>query len=143
FPIFYLIVEEEMPDSIQYQDVGKEKYQSLSTLQLYQQKRTIKKVIYLGFRREVTLPYSLQQLPRGNHQLRHINVTIGDLFGLIDTTHRFDQEDNITVYPAVHDMKLSHNSLSLEEGTTSIHSLEEKRANVVSGVREYISGDRF
>ncbi|MGP4040821.1 DUF58 domain-containing protein [Gracilibacillus sp. D59] len=143
FPIFYLVMEEEFPESLQYQDIGKKKFQYLSDQQSYNRKRHIKKVIYPGFKKDFTIQYRIEHLPRGKHHLSDINLRVGDPFGFVECEHRFDSTKEFFVHPAIQELKWKHQSISLEEGSTSSHIHDEKLTNVVSGVREYIPGDRF
>ncbi|QGH33219.1 DUF58 domain-containing protein [Gracilibacillus salitolerans] len=143
FPMFYLVLEEVLPETLQFQDVGKKKYQYLSDRQSYNRKRHVKKVIYPGFQKEFTIHYRIEHLPRGKHHLSDINLRIGDPFGFVECKYLFSAAKEFFVYPAIQDLKWKQQSMSLEEGTTSSHIHDEKLTNVVSGVREYIPGDRF
>ncbi|WP_066191171.1 MULTISPECIES: DUF58 domain-containing protein [Gracilibacillus] len=143
FPIFFLIVEESYPETLQYRDIGKGKYQYLADSKTFKEREPIKKVLHIGFRRQVTVRYVLDHLPRGEHHLIHTNITIGDAFGFIETSWRFQQQQEFFVYPAVHPMKWRLQPESLEEGNTSSQIMNDKLSNIVSGVREYIPGDRF
>ncbi|WP_175495445.1 DUF58 domain-containing protein [Gracilibacillus orientalis] len=143
FPIFFLVLEEEFPETLQYEDIGKKKYQYLSDQQSYNRKRHVKKVIYPGFQKDFTIHYRIEHLPRGKHHLSNIHLRIGDPFGFVDCKHRFYVAKDFFVYPAIQELKWKQQSMSLEEGSTSSHVHDEKLTNVVSGVREYIPGDRF
>ncbi|MGN8683120.1 DUF58 domain-containing protein [Gracilibacillus sp. HCP3S3_G5_1] len=143
FPIFYLVLEEEFPESLRYQDIGKKKYQYLFEQQSYHRSRLLKKILYPGFQKEFAIHYRMEHLPRGKHQLSTINLRIGDMFGFVDTEHRFKVAQEFLVYPAIKELKWKQQSMSLEEGLMSSHIHDEKLTNVVSGVREYIPGDRF
>lgn len=142
FPIFFLLMEEIYPESLHYKHTGEKQYQYLSNDQPLQRRKGIKKVIHLGFRRSVQVHYILDHLPRGKHQLADTRITIGDAFGFIDLSSNFQDPQEFYVYPAVHPMKWSIRSHSMEEGNTSVQVTNDKLSNIVSGVREYVSGDR-
>ncbi|UOQ49035.1 DUF58 domain-containing protein [Gracilibacillus caseinilyticus] len=143
FPIFFLVIEDPLPDSLAFQDPGKKKYRDLSNPALLHRKRMGKQVVYPGFKKNVVITYTLDHLPRGMHRLQTIMLKIGDPFGFVEADHRFDVIDELIVYPAVQDMKWRHTSMSLEEGAASSTVHDDKITNIVSGVREYIPGDRF
>ncbi|WP_058306197.1 DUF58 domain-containing protein [Gracilibacillus massiliensis] len=143
FPLFFLIVEEDYPESLQYQDIGKKKYQFLSEQTGFERKRLWKKVIHPGFHRNIAISYPLAHLPRGKHQLSQVHLKVGDPFGFVEAAYTIDLGQEFYVYPAIQEMKWKYYSLSLEEGASASHMHDEKLTNVVSGVREYIPGDRF
>lgn len=143
FPLFFLVVEEMLPETLQYQDIGKKKYQYLADQNGFIRKRQWKKVVYPGFRRHFSISYSLEHLPRGKHQLSQVRLQIGDPFGFVETDHSFDLTKEFFVYPAIQDIKWKYVSQSLEEGANPSYMHDEKLTNVVSSVREYIPGDRF
>lgn len=143
FPILFLIIKEELPDSLQFQHIKMKKYQSLKKVRHYRKDRSIRKIMYPGFRKEFTFAYTLDCLPRGKHQLHDLTVTIGDLFGLVETEHQFRVESDIVVYPAVHPIKWTYSAAKLEEEASSSYFQEDSRSNIVSGVRDYTPGDRF
>ncbi|SHN26686.1 DUF58 domain-containing protein [Gracilibacillus kekensis] len=143
FPLFFLIVEEDYPESLQFQDIGKKKYQNITEQAGFERKRRWKKVIYPGFKRHIAITYPLDHLPRGKHQLSQVHLKVGDPFGFVEAAYTIDLPQEFHVYPAIQEIKWKHYSLSLEEGASPSHMHDEKLTNVVSGVREYIPGDRF
>lgn len=142
FPILFLIIKEELPETLQFQHVKIKQYQSLN-IQNYKKNRRLRKIIYLGFRKEITFTYTLDHLPRGKHRLRNLTLMIGDPFGLTEIKHPFQVEDDFIVYPAVHPMVLSHSAITMEEEASSRYFRDDLRSNIVSGVRDYTPGDRF
>src|SRR5699024_803990 len=106
-------------------------------------KRRKKQIIFPGFKRNFTVNYQLKQLPRGEHQLSNIRIRTGDVFGLIQKEHVFQTSDYMMVYQSRHSIHMDEQSQSLDNGTMTAHSHNISHSNVVSGIREYLPGDRF
>src|SRR5699024_8027339 len=97
---------------------------------------------YFPTRRSSDL-YQLKQRPRGEGQLGNIRIRTGDVFGLIQKEHVFQTSDYMMVYPSRRSIHMDEQSQSLDHGTMSAHSLNISNTNVVSGIRDYLPGDRF
>lgn len=143
FPLYYCVVEELLPDSLNKADYRLEKYKYMENPHSMKTKRRKKQIIFPGFKRNITINYQLNQLPRGEHQLSNIRIRTGDVFGLIQKEHVFQTTDYMMVYPSRRSIHMDEQSQSLDHGTMSAHSLNVSNTNVVSGIREYLPGDRF
>lgn len=143
FPLHYCICEEVIPDTLERMDIGPEKYHNLGGADQSQDKRQLKKVIFLGFRRVVDIPYTISNLPRGEHQLKAIRIRTGDLFGLVKKEHVFRVDHPFHVYPAVRLIYMSGQLKLVEEGSGKTILSNVQHANAVGGVREYVPGDRM
>ncbi|MDX8046756.1 DUF58 domain-containing protein [Gracilibacillus sp. S3-1-1] len=143
FPIFCLVIEEEFPDVLRYQDMGKKKFQYLAKGLSYAKNRTVKKVLYPGFRKEFTLTYQLDHLPRGKHQLSDLKLRLEDPFGFVAGEHHVRCAQEFYVFPVMQELKWKQQTISLEDGTNASVIHDERVTNVVSSVREYVPGDRF
>ncbi|WP_277679466.1 DUF58 domain-containing protein [Gracilibacillus dipsosauri] len=143
FPLFYLVVEENSPTTLNYQDIGQEKYKYLNDQQFYVENRVFRKLLFPLFKRKLTVTFRVANLPRGQHSFHSINVQTGDPFGLISNQYVWEIEDSLVVYPAVRSLEWKQRMDSNEAGANPVLLHDHKQANVVSGVREYIPGDRF
>lgn len=127
FPLAYCILEEILPDSLEIVDDKKTAY---------------KKVFFFGFRRHVEITYTLLDLPRGCHPLTAIRIRTGDLFGFFKKQAIFHIDDHLEVYPNIREVDWSGKPRLTEEGTAARVFLEQQ-GNSISGVREYVPGDRI
>ncbi|SFB14387.1 Uncharacterized conserved protein, DUF58 family, contains vWF domain [Lentibacillus halodurans] len=143
FPLYYCICEEIFPDSLQKVDDSHERYRYLAQPGKLHIARKIKKIVFPGFRRVIELPYFIEQLPRGEHQLQAVRIRTGDVFGIITKEHIFHVEDQIAVFPNERPVQLGENMNSYEQGSVSSQSINLKNTNVATGIREYTPGDKF
>ncbi|MFC4401710.1 DUF58 domain-containing protein [Gracilibacillus xinjiangensis] len=143
FPLFYLMIEDLCPETLRYKDIGDKKYRYLADQSHYREERILKKILFPYFRKQFTVSFKLDHLPRGKHEFSTIKVSTGDPFGLVSNDCHIHSNSHMIVYPAFRDIKWQLRSDSLEEGNSPANMYDEKLTNVVSGVREYIPGDRF
>ncbi|KAB8129891.1 DUF58 domain-containing protein [Gracilibacillus oryzae] len=143
FPLFYVMVEESCPASLKYKDIGDKKYQYMADQSYYRENRTLKKILFPYFRKEFSVSFKLDHLPRGKHDFTTIKLSTGDPFGLVSSEFNLNLDSHVVVYPAIHEIKWQLRTNSLEEGSNPANMYDERLTNVVSGVREYIPGDRF
>ncbi|WP_047984612.1 DUF58 domain-containing protein [Ornithinibacillus californiensis] len=143
FPIYYAIVEEILPDSLHRVDLRQAKYQYLEQPNKLYKGRHVKKIIFPWFKRNFTITYDLDQLPRGNHLLPAIRLKTADIFGLIRKEHVFAVTSEVIVYPVERDIHMVEKMNSFEQGSISSFAMNLKNTNVATGVREYMPGDKF
>ncbi|WP_188455079.1 DUF58 domain-containing protein [Virgibacillus oceani] len=143
FPLYYCICEEVFPDTLKKVDNRKEKYYHLDQPDKLQVNRMIKKVVFPGFRKEMELPYRIEQVPRGEHQLQAVRIKTGDVFGFIKKEHVFHVADQLVAYPNESKLHISERVSSFEQGSVSSYTLNLKNTNVATGIREYMPGDKF
>ena len=143
FPIYYCVVEDFFPSSLQQPGVSKEKYRQLDKLDTNYSRRNAKKVAFPWFKRNFRYQYTLTDIPRGEHHLNAIRVRIGDFLGFIKKDYIYQVENELLVYPSVRKVNVVEKINSLEEGITQASTARLKSTNVVTGVREYMPGDRF
>lgn len=142
FPLYYCIVEEIFPDSlmdIYYRD----KYKYVNETEIPTFARRLKKILFPWFKRHITIPYELNRLPRGDHTLNAIRVRTGDIFGFIKKEYTFPVKHQFVTYPSSYELQIKEQLSSFEQGTTTSFSPQMSQSNVVSGVREYVPGDKF
>lgn len=143
YPLYFCICEEVFPTTLQRMDNHSEKYRYMDQPGKLQVNRRIKKMVFPGFRRTIELPYYIEQVPRGEHQLQFIRIRIGDVFGFVKKEHVFKVPEKIVAYPNKRPVLLSESINSFEQGSVSSHALNLKNTNVATGIREYVPGDKF
>lgn len=126
-PIFFLVVQE------------------INTLGIFDDvdEKLVRKIVPIGFKKEVSWTYPIEKLPRGRHELKGIQIAIADLLGWVRKTHYINAPKTIVVYPQTENVNFAH-SMSHELGQLS--STNRKRlqhSTLVSSVREYAPGDRM
>jgi uncharacterized protein (DUF58 family) len=130
FPLSYSICEDILPESLRVRENLEQR-----------QKDDIKKVFLFHFRKTIDVPYTLSSLPRGEHRLRAVRIRTGDLFGWVKKEYVFSVEDKLSVYPRVKQVNQLRQLADAEGGNTLVTTRET--GNSVSGIREYIPGDRI
>ncbi|MBD1383131.1 DUF58 domain-containing protein [Metabacillus arenae] len=128
FPLFYLIVEDQLPEKL------KSSNGALSSP---------KKLLFPWFKRAFHFKYELSSMPRGEHRFFSIRLKTGDIFGLLEKEKEFKAEDYFLVYPHYEELIYSQKNKQFEQGSSksSIRFLQD--TTMASGVREYEAGDRF
>lgn len=124
FPLHYIVIEEYLPKTI-----GNNK--------------APKKIMYPWFKRNLTIDYQLDHLPRGEHKLEKILVKTGDFLGFIHKEAWVNVEDTILVYPTYKPLHLTLNQSSFG-GTVSSNKINKHfESKMVAGIREYQPGDKL
>ena len=134
-PLPYLIIEDCYTASLQETYQSKHNLARLTESKKVNRNRQFKRVVFPMFKRQLHLTYKLPDLPRGEHHFQAVRIKTGDFFGFV--------VNHIVVYPQKKEIAMKKEQSSFEEGTTPVYSLRSKNAHVVTGVREYMSGDRF
>ncbi|MBY7142524.1 DUF58 domain-containing protein [Virgibacillus sp. NKC19-3] len=142
FPLYYCICEEIFPDTLNSEDDRENTYRYMAQLNKFTFHRKMKKVIFPFMRRVIEIPYQIERVPRGEHQLTHIRIRTGDVFGFVKKEHLFDVADQLVVYPNVRPINMTEKISSSEQGDATAYTLTVKNTNVVSGIREYMPGDK-
>ncbi|WP_174615818.1 DUF58 domain-containing protein [Virgibacillus ihumii] len=143
YPLYFCICEEIFPDTLQRTKGSNESYRYLNEPDRMHVNRSIKKIVFPGFRREIEFPYVLQQVPRGEHQLKFIRIRVGDVFGFVKKEHTFHVKDQVVAFPDKRSVHMNETFSSFEQGSISSYALNLKNSNVATGVREYEPGDKF
>ncbi|WP_036689024.1 DUF58 domain-containing protein [Paucisalibacillus globulus] len=143
FPIYYCIVDEVFPETLNRVDSRQAKYQYLDQPNKLYKSRNVKKMIFPWFKRRFEISYELDQLPRGKHIIPAIRMKTGDIFGLIKKVHVYSAGSELIVYPVERSIHLVEKMNSYEQGSISSFAMNLKNTNVATGVREYMPGDKF
>ncbi|MEK4427246.1 DUF58 domain-containing protein [Solibacillus sp. FSL K6-1523] len=127
FPIIFLTVRELPMDSRFYEAANGHS----------------SKLFLVGWKREFEWSYELKQLKRGEHHFQGMVVTCTDFFGWTIRKVKVEKPQMFFVYPKVYPVTTVPLKMQYDQGTTaSLYSLI-KDTTMVTGVREYVPGDRF
>lgn len=143
FPLYYCVFEEIIPESLLRRDSKHHKYHYMDQPEVLNVKRSMKKIIFAGFRKSIKISYTFDQVPRGEHQLEGVRVLTSDVLGFVKKEHIFTVKDELIVYPVERDIRLTEGISSFEQGTTAVNAFHLENTNVATGVRKYAPGDRF
>ncbi len=143
FPLYYMVVEEQVPESLIKRDSPQMRYQIFDGVNTANTRPSVKRMIHPWFKKEIECTFSLPEMPRGAHELTTIRVTTGDIFGFIKKEHVFSVYDEIVVEPATRRVRLLEQRKSFAQGNMVASGTSLKQTNVVTGVREYMPGDKF
>ncbi|UOQ92000.1 DUF58 domain-containing protein [Halobacillus shinanisalinarum] len=143
FPMYYCVIEEYIPESLMKRDTHFEKYRNMGKPDDLNKRRQVKKAVFPWFKRTIRYQYVIEEIPRGEHQLRALRVKTGDFFGFITKEVIYQLNNKIIAFPYKRPVRLTERAYSFEQGASPSFKLNEKNTNVVSGVREYVPGDRF
>lgn len=100
------------------------------------------RVIFLGFRREITLYYSIANLPRGLHTFEATEVEVVDLLGWVRKSRIVEERQTVIVYPKTIDFMYMPIAANFDQGAALARYQLHKESTVATGVREYQPGDR-
>lgn len=139
----YLIIEDCFSASLQHTYQSKKNWNNFNETVQLKGKQQDRQVIFPMFKRKLQVSYQLTDLPRGAHHLQEINVKTSDVFGFIKKTASFSNENTIVVYPEKTEIAVKKQHSNFEAGSASSYSLQSRNTHVVTGVREYMPGDRF
>ncbi|RWZ57963.1 DUF58 domain-containing protein [Halobacillus fulvus] len=142
FPVYYCVIEEYLPESLKRQDTHLKKYKHMNE-EADLESRKVKYITFPWFKRKIRFHYTIDKVPRGEHKLKALRVKTGDFFGFVKKEHVFMEETSLLVFPYTRPVSLKERVYSFEQGASPSFKLNEKNTNIVSGVREYIPGDRF
>jgi uncharacterized protein (DUF58 family) len=143
FPIMYVSLEEVCPVTLNRNDIGKEKYHSIANQTIKEQPRTLRKLLFPYFKREMEAEFQITNLPRGKHTFTHVIIEFGDPFGIVKKRYIHSITQEVVVYPMSYPLKWHVLSNQMEEGTKPAQIYDEKLTNIVGAVREYTPGDKF
>lgn len=127
FPLFYLMITDQLDDSLKY---------------AHQEKKA-KALLFPGIKKQFTYEYIINELPRGEHFFRTITMSIGDPLGLIEKEKTYTVDGRIIVYPAFTELMYQPFENHFEQGLTASRERVQRDTSMAIGVRDYQPGDRF
>lgn len=126
FPLLYTVVSDRWMEGEQ-----RETIEELHTMRV------------LGWKRHVEWNYEVNQMARGEYVAPKIRIEVIDFFGWIRKSSLISVQDQVLVYPRLVDVDyIAVESGEGERLATSPFNLV-KDTTVVTGVRDYQSGDRM
>ncbi|GEL76678.1 DUF58 domain-containing protein [Tenuibacillus multivorans] len=142
FPILFIIVEDQLPRSINYSDTRHFKYQYLRKPESLLNRKMNKTILFPRFRRRVVYSYEVPSIPRGKHHLENVKILTGDFLGLVKKEKVYSVPMDLLVEPREINLNINSEIAHFEEGEQSAYSIKANHTNLVSGVRDYAPGDR-
>ncbi|MFD2217109.1 MULTISPECIES: DUF58 domain-containing protein [Metabacillus] len=127
FPLFYLLVEDELNDKLK----GVQKLKEPN------------KLFFPWFKKSISFSYALLEMPRGEHHFKSVRLRTGDLFGLIEKEVSLEVENYFLVYPSTVDLAYHSKQKQYEQGSASTLTKYWQDSTMAVGVREYQPGDKF
>jgi uncharacterized protein (DUF58 family) len=127
FPLFYLLIEDYVPDSSN--DAHHPKFERI--------------LFYPGFKKEFSFEYTMDELPRGEYFFHSIIVKIGDPLGLFEKEKKTSSEERILVYPSYSELRYSYLESQYDQGLMATKNRKLQDTSMVVGIRDYQPGDRF
>ncbi|MGG0665813.1 DUF58 domain-containing protein [Viridibacillus arvi] len=127
WPIVYAVIREAKPSEVLVN----------ATTQPMQ------RLLVVGFKKEVKWTYEIEEIPRGEHYLQGVEITVSDFFGWIKKTQIIPAKRTVVVYPNVTKMIFRPLDMSMQTGTGPVSSAIVRDTTMVSGLREYQPGDRM
>ncbi|WP_079708670.1 DUF58 domain-containing protein [Paraliobacillus ryukyuensis] len=143
-PIPFLIIEDCFSESLTENYYDKNIYQLLDERNTTRAKRQQKNIRFPLFAKQLTYTYEMSHLPRGKHAFQAVRLKTSDFFGFIKKEYIIPLEDQLVVYPRSRKLAVKQKQrYTLEEGASPIYSVHSSNTHVVTGVREYMPGDKF
>lgn len=102
-----------------------------------------KMMFFVGFRREFHWSYTFEKLPRGIYSFEGFSLQFHDLFGWMTRNESVECAESVIVYPNVLPLEYKPIQFKNEQGGESFKYSIMKDMTLVTGVRDYQSGDQF
>ncbi|MDQ0351842.1 uncharacterized protein (DUF58 family) [Alkalibacillus filiformis] len=142
-PIFYLVVEDGVPEMLTWHDTRHHKYRFLSNPNKLKSRQNSKTIVFPFLRRKMSYQYNLESIPRGRHEFGQVKLLTGDVMGLVKKERTYDVETAVLVEPGEVSLQLELDRSTFEEGQQSAYTITANHTNLVSGVRDYAPGDQL
>ncbi|NIK11706.1 DUF58 domain-containing protein [Alkalibacillus almallahensis] len=143
FPLFYLIVEDELPEMVTWHDTKQYKYRFLGYPDQLKNRNKAKTVMFPFLRQKLQFNYEIDAIPRGRHHFNQIKVVTGDLLGFVRREQLVNVDTYVLVEPGEIPLTLGIEQSTFEEGQQSNYTVKANHTNLVSGVRDYAPGDQM
>lgn len=100
-------------------------------------------IFFVGWRREFQWTYEIPNLKRGEIKLTSLQFTVNDCFGWIVKQMDLEVNDTLIVYPKTYDIPYRQIQSYFAQGGVLETNRLLKDTSMVTGIREYQSGDKF
>ena len=101
------------------------------------------RLFIVGWKRQFEWTYELKDLQRGEHYFRGLQITCSDFFGWTIRQLEIEQPQLFYVYPKVHTLQTTPLRMQYDQGAAMRQYSLLKDTTMVTGVRDYVPGDRF
>lgn len=127
WPIVYAVIREAMPSEVLVNATTE----------------PMQRLLLIGFKKQVKWTYEVEEIPRGEHYLHGVEITVSDFFGWNKKTQFISAKRTVVVYPNVTKMIFRPLNMSKQTGNGPVSSAIVRDTTMVSGLREYQAGDRL
>lgn len=100
-------------------------------------------IFFVGWKRKFEWTYDFKNVGRGHIQFSGLKLTFTDFFGWTLRTKFIEEEKTVVVYPRISELKYKPLNMQFEHGGVPSPYTMVKDASLVTGVREYQSGDKY
>ncbi|MFP3917040.1 DUF58 domain-containing protein [Lysinibacillus telephonicus] len=100
-------------------------------------------IFFVGWKRKFEWTYNFQNVGRGHLQFSGLKLTFTDFFGWTLRTKFIEEDKTVVVYPRISELKYKPLNMQFEHGGVPSPYTMVKDASLVTGVREYQSGDKY
>ena len=100
-------------------------------------------IFFVGWKREFEWTYEVPDLQRGEIKFSTIQFIFSDFFGWIMKEKNVDVNETFIVYPKIYDVQYQQLKTYFDQGGTLETKSLMKDTSMVTGVRDYQSGDKF
>lgn len=104
---------------------------------------TEKKVFFVGTKKQFNWTYQLENLPRGMYSFEGFHLQFHDFFGWMTRNISVKYQQTITVYPNILPIDYKPIQMQVLQGGESYKFSITKDMTLVTGIRNYQSGDQF
>lgn len=125
-PLLFIMVEDQVPDRLRINIKG-----------------TNKVILFPIFQKELAYSYTIPETVRGEHEFFSITIKTGDLLGFYEKETTLTCYDRLLVYPDYQAISYNQSESYYEQGQLSSPVLNHTETSNVSGVRNYMPGDRL
>ncbi|TXK75395.1 DUF58 domain-containing protein [Paenibacillus sp. N3.4] len=101
------------------------------------------KLLFPWFRSTCELSYKITYLTRGVYRFAGIEIVTGDLFGFAIRKAFRDAIHRCIVYPRPDSLNRAVMTFQSDEGHRAVVSSRKSETQMVSGIRDYVSGDPY
>lgn len=145
FPLLvpYLFVRDALPKSINAKYLAHDYAQMLTNPEQMTQVKDIKEVRHPLFKRHLSIDYQIKYVPRGVHSFHAVTLTVSDAFGFISKSKVINLDESMVVAPKSGPVVVKERDQNEKEGDELITLKPSSQSQIVSGVREYVPGDRI
>lgn len=103
----------------------------------------VNQIFFVGWKRELEWTYELRDLQRGKLNFSGLQVTFTDFFGWTIRQKTIQQQQSVVVYPKLSEVKYKPLKMQFEQGGIASPYTKVKDTSLVTGIRDYQSGDKY